>query len=172
MSGDPTFAEALQRVREVTLGAYAHQDLPFEKLVEELQPERSLSYNPLCQVMFVLQNAPSKGQSPIEISEDGLHVDTGAAKLDLTLYMMEAGQEMIGAMEYNTDLYDAASINRILTEFEILLGNIAANPNARLSELIDMQEQAERNQRAVKTRSFKDQSLQKLRNTKRKTISG
>src|SRR6202008_452397 len=135
LSGNPRFAELLARVRNVALGAYAHQDLPFEKLVEEFQPQRSLSYSPLFQVMFVLQNTP-----PMLRELDGLRlsssaVTNGTAKFDLMLTMREEAKGLKGSLEYSTDLFDAATIDRMMRHFERLLQGIAADPNQRISEL-------------------------------------
>jgi len=135
LSGNPTFRQLLGRVREVALGAYTHQDLPFEKLVEELQPERNLSHTPLFQVMFALQNVPRK---PLELpgltlSPMQLGIDT--AKFDLTLAMVEQDRELSCLFEYNTDLFDAATITRMGGHFKTLLEGIVANPGRRLSEL-------------------------------------
>src|SRR5262249_51951127 len=135
LSANPTFLELLHRVREVTLGAYAHQDLPFEKLVEELQPERDLSRTPLFQVMFNLQNAP---QPLLELS--GLHlepveIDHGVAKFDLTLFLTETGQGLKAEIEYNTDLFDESTIGRWLTHYHMLLEEIVINPGQRLSDM-------------------------------------
>ncbi|NBI31294.1 condensation domain-containing protein, partial [Chengkuizengella marina] len=114
LEGNPSFNELLERVREVTLGAYGHQDIPFEKLVEELQPERDQSRSPLFQVMFVLQNAP---EEKLELPGVQVHVEgvnTREAKFDLTLSMAESEQGLIGAMNYNTGLFDAATIARMV----------------------------------------------------------
>ena len=106
LSGNPTFRELLARVREVALGAYAHQDIPFEKLVEELHPERNLSYSPLFQVMFVLQNAPSTAWEFEGLTLRSFAVDSETAKFDLTLSMREEAGGLRGSLQYNTDLFD------------------------------------------------------------------
>ncbi|RKH11042.1 amino acid adenylation domain-containing protein [Corallococcus sp. CA053C] len=136
LSGDPTFRELLGRMREVTLGAYSHQDLPFEKLVEELQPSRKLSHNPLFQFMFVLQSAErhanpgaSGGGAP------PVNVTTGTAKFDLTLSVMETGRGAQALFEYNTDLFEAATIARLVEHFQRLLEAIIQEPDRRLSDL-------------------------------------
>src|SRR5713226_1548702 len=152
LSGDPTFRELLQRVRNVALGAYAHPDLPFEKLVEELHPARTPSHSPLVQVLFVLQNAPSSswalpGLSIAPIAAD--KVDTGTAKFDLTLQMEEGEGGLRVAVEYNTDLFEEATIGRLLGHFQTLLEGIVADPNRRLSEL-PLLTAAERHQLLVK----------------------
>lgn len=135
LSGNPSFRELLGRVREVCLGAYAHQDLPFEVLVEKLQPERSLSRNPLFQVMFALHNAavPTLKLSGLTLSS--LKVETGTTQLDLSLDMVETEQGLNASVEYNTDLFEAVTITRMLEHFQILLAGIVANPNQRLSDL-------------------------------------
>ena len=108
MSGDPSFKELLGRVREVTLGAYDHQDLPFERLVEELQPDRDMSYSPLFQAMFVLQNVSMEpGEFP-DLTMTPLKTDTHASMFDMSLYMQEREEGLAGTFEYNTDLFDGA----------------------------------------------------------------
>ncbi len=135
LAGDPAFAELLARARETTLGAYAHQDLPFEKLVEELAPRRDLSHSPLFQVMLVLQNAP---QRPIELPGlrlQPLEAETGTAKFDLSLVAREAGEGLAAWLEYDLDLFDPATAERIAGHFRTLLEGAAADPGRRLSEL-------------------------------------
>ncbi|MBD3562272.1 AMP-binding protein, partial [Planktothrix sp. FACHB-1355] len=135
LEGNPSFQELLKRVREVALGAYAHQNLPFEKLVDELQPQRDLSHTPLFQVMFVLQNAPT---TPLELpglTLKPLEINSKTAKFDLTLYVEEGDTGLIANLEYNTDLFDATTINRILGHYQRLLESIVANSHQRLSEL-------------------------------------
>ncbi|HEV2847140.1 MAG TPA: amino acid adenylation domain-containing protein, partial [Thermoanaerobaculia bacterium] len=135
LAGDPTFVETLARARETTLGAYAHQDLPFEKLVEELAPRRDLSHSPLFQVMLVLQNAP---QRPIELPGlriQPLEAETGTAKFDLSLVVREAGEGLAAWLEYDLDLFDPATAERIAGHLRTLLEGAAADPGRRLSEL-------------------------------------
>lgn len=143
LSGDPSFRELVTRVREITLNAYAHQDLPFEKLVEELQPERDLSRNPLFQVMFVLQNAPMSVQEVSGLTLRALDVDSGTSQFDIFLSISESPQGLTGFLEYNTDLFDTATINRFIGNFQTLLENIVAHPNQRISQipLVTAQEQ-------------------------------
>ena len=135
LSGNPSFRELLSRVREVALGAYAHQDLPFEKLVEELHPERSLSHTPLFQVLFVLQNAQMSAMELQGLTLSPLRVDSETAKFDLSLYMVDTEQGLIGTLEYNTDLFDATTITQMLGHLQTLLEGIVANPEQRLSHL-------------------------------------
>jgi amino acid adenylation domain-containing protein len=133
---NPTFRELLGRVREVTVGAYANQDLPFEKLVEELQPERDLSRNPLFQVVFQLVNVPTAKFSSDGSDETSLDVERGTSILDIVFHIWESEDDCLsGSLEYNTDLFDAATIRRLLVHFRNLLESIVAAPDARLSEL-------------------------------------
>ncbi|MCG8363542.1 MAG: amino acid adenylation domain-containing protein, partial [Pseudanabaenales cyanobacterium] len=143
---NPTFEELLNQVRRVALDAYAHQDLPFEKLVEELQPQRSLSYSPLFQVMFSLQNTPREelelpGLSLTRIS-DGESV---AARFDLTLFISESYSGLTGMWRYNTDLFEAATIDRISDHFQTLLTAVVSNPQQPVDQLPLLQA-AERHQ--------------------------
>jgi amino acid adenylation domain-containing protein len=134
LSGTDTFRELLRKVRQVMLGAFEHQDVPFEKLVEELQPDRNLSLNPLFQVMFVMQTERrSGGQQAGGNSQGPLSTDT--SKFDLSLYLTDTGQELQGLWEYNSDLFDEATIARMSGNFETLVEGIAANPDVRISRV-------------------------------------
>jgi amino acid adenylation domain-containing protein/non-ribosomal peptide synthase protein (TIGR01720 family) len=135
LSGNPTFRDLLTQVREVALGAYAHQDLPFEKLVEEIQPERNLSHNPLFQVMFVLQNAPMRQLELPGLKVEPLENNGTTAKFDLTLFIEDVEQGLIANFEYNTDLFDEVTISRLAANFEVLLTGIVAEPEQQLGQL-------------------------------------
>jgi aspartate racemase len=135
LSGDPTFCELLGRVREGALGTFTHQDLPFRKLVEELQPERSLHSTPLSQVMFILQNAPMPPLELLGMTLSHQEIFTETAMLDLTLEIWEKPEGLSCWFEYKTDLFDASTIARMAGHFERLLKSIVANPNRRLSRL-------------------------------------
>ncbi len=135
LAGNPTFRELLRRVRETALGAYAHQDLPFERMVEELQPERSLSHTPLFQVMFALQNHPKAGFNLPAVNIALLDRETDFSKFDLTLYMSENVNGLSCWLEYNSDLFAASTIERLLGHYEVLLKSVGADPDRRLSEL-------------------------------------
>ncbi|NJM19925.1 MAG: amino acid adenylation domain-containing protein [Richelia sp. SM1_7_0] len=135
LAGNPSFEELLKRVREVALGAYAHQDLPFELLVERLQPQRDLSHAPLFQVMFVLQNAPMSALELPGLTLTPLEGDNDTSKFDLTLYMTETESGLVGSLEYNTDLFEKNTIQRMVSHLQTLLSGIVANPQQRLSEL-------------------------------------
>jgi amino acid adenylation domain-containing protein len=140
LSSNPTFNELLGRVREITLEAYAHQDLPFEKLVEELQPERSLNHNPLFSVAFVLQNVPTLSGAMFDQQPPEAPVTVGAAKFDLSLALAETEREISGSFEYLTALFNGDTISRMIVHFQTLLASIVANPEARLSQLALMSE--------------------------------
>ncbi len=139
LSGNPSFRELLHRVREVSLEAYAHQDLPFEKLVEELKPDRDLSRSPLFQVVFIMNPPWTKGtsqdQSGLTIAPSSLQVQTGTSKFDLTLAMRDTGNGLSALFEYSTDLFDEATIVRMQGHLQTLLEGIVANPDQRLSAL-------------------------------------
>jgi amino acid adenylation domain-containing protein len=134
-SGNPSFRELLHRVRAVCLEAYAHQDLPFEKLVQELQPERDLGRNPLFQVLFVLQNIPVSVINFTGLTARRLEVDSGTAKFDLTLSLAEQDKKLIGYFEYSTDLFDHSTIERMVDHFEALLAGIVVDPDQPISTL-------------------------------------
>src|SRR5581483_5137822 len=128
LSGEPTFLELLQQVRSITLEAYAHQDLPFEYLIEALQPERNLSYTPLFQVSFVLQNAPTQSLQLPGITLHPLETVTHTAKNDLALYMYEDADKLYAAIEYNTDLFKVATIANMAQHLQTLLHEIVDDP--------------------------------------------
>ncbi|WP_442941967.1 amino acid adenylation domain-containing protein [Nostoc sp.] len=135
VSGNPSFWELLQRVRQVAMEAYSHQDAPFEQVVEALQPERNLSYSPLFQVMFVLLNTPPGKLELPGLSSTPLQIENPTAKFDLTLLMTESEQGLSGSLEYNSDLFEQATITRMVGHFVTLLSGIVANPEERISQL-------------------------------------
>lgn len=135
LSGDPGFVDLLGRVRETALGAYAHQDLPFEQLVEALQPERDLSHTPLFQVMFMLQNTPRSNVELKGLTVEPLATESRTARFDLTVEMNEGLEGLSGTIEYNTDLFEAATIERMARHFHNLLEGIVADPEQTLSQL-------------------------------------
>lgn len=135
LSGDPSFRSILRRVRTVCIGAYAHQDLPFEKLVEVLQLERDLSRTPLFQILLVLQNMPETTLQFSHLLFHALEIDTRTAKFDLALFIGDVPQGLDIEVEYNTDLFDASTITRMLTHLGVLLKAVAAHPDLPLSQL-------------------------------------
>ncbi|MFG6106070.1 amino acid adenylation domain-containing protein [Leptothoe sp. EHU-05/26/07-4] len=132
---NPTFAELLNQVRQTSLDAYAHQDVPFEQLVEALQPERSLSYTPIFQVMFALQNAPMATLELPEVSFNWLPLENARAPFDLFLSMEETETGLRGYWEYNRDLFEAATIRRAIGHFQTLLAALVAKPQMGVDEL-------------------------------------
>lgn len=135
LSGNPTFRELVGRVREVSLGAYAHQDLPFEKIVEELHPQRDLSHTPVFQVMFSLQNTPADTPALPELTIKAMEVDTGSSKFDLSLDLQEAAHGLLGWFEYSTDLFSSEYIARMTGHFITLLEAIAQNADQNIGSL-------------------------------------
>jgi amino acid adenylation domain-containing protein len=135
LSEDPTFREALRRVRDVTLAAYAHQDIPFEKIVEELQPERSLSRMPLFQAMLILQNFPQPELELPGLTIHPLTIDRGTAQFDLTMIILEGGDELVVTVEYNSDVFEPATVASMLDAFRALLEDAVSHPDRRLSWL-------------------------------------
>ncbi|MFB2976515.1 amino acid adenylation domain-containing protein [Microseira sp. BLCC-F43] len=163
LGGNPTFRELLGRVREVTLGAYAHQDLPFEKLVEAFNPKRDLSRTPLFQVKLVLQNAPIP---PIEFSGITLQpqeIESGMTKFDLTLFISETEQGLMAVLEYDADLFNASTINGMLVHFERLFSSIVAQPNSRINDLVEILAQADKQQLLGEEKELAEVSLQKFK---------
>ncbi|WP_293138435.1 non-ribosomal peptide synthetase [Okeania sp. SIO3I5] len=163
---NPNFTDLLHQIRQTSLDAYAHQDIPFEQLVETLKPERSLSYTPIIQVMFALQNAPMKPLELPEVSFNWLQIESAKAKFDLTLSMEETEAGLIGYWEYNRDLFEPGTIRRAIGHFKILLQAIATHPKTRVGELPLLTE-AERHQLLVewndtKTAYFQNQCIHQL----------
>jgi amino acid adenylation domain-containing protein len=154
LSADPSFRDLLAQVRETTLGAYAHQDLPFEKLVEELAVERSMSYTPIFQVMFALQNAPTGAMEIPGVRMAPRDVDRGTAKFDLTLNLEDAGEAMAGAFEYASDLFDRATVGRMAGHYARLLRALVDDPDARVSTARLLTEDEE----ALVVRGFNDRT--------------
>jgi non-ribosomal peptide synthetase component F len=169
LSGDPTFADLLSRVREAALGAYAHQDLPFDKLVEELQPERSLSHNPLVQVLFVQQNTPRAAESlpGLEIAQYPLRVQS---KFDMAVFVTETGLETSVFWLYNPDLFDATTVERMAGLYQLALEKATSDPMLRISQLLEAMMDADQKQRATQHKAFQEVGKQKLKSTKRKVV--
>jgi acyl carrier protein len=170
LAGDPTFRELMCRVREVALGAYTHQDVPFEKLVEELRPERSLGHNPLVQVLFVQQTRPVEFSMPgIDLSVFRLELPS---KFDLAVFVRETGTGVMHNWVYNPDLFDTTTIARMAELYQIVLAKATATPEIRLSGIMQALAETERQQRAAEHQQFQEASLQKLKSIKRKAITG
>jgi non-ribosomal peptide synthetase component F len=136
LSREQSFRELLKQVREVTLGAYAHQDVPFEKLVEELRPERSLNHSPLFQVTLTLQNTPVTAEVKLdELRLQGVEADGKTSKFDLSLLVEELPEGVVAMVNYNSDLFEAATMERLLGHLRVLLQAAVEQPEKRLKEL-------------------------------------
>ena len=135
LSGTPTFRQLLGRARETALAAWLHQDVPFEKLVEELAPERSLAHAPLFQVVLVLQNASVASLEVENLRLRSVDVDAATAKFDLTVNLSEHDGGLIGVVEHATDLFDATTVDRLFAGFERLLAAAVAGPDLPAAEL-------------------------------------
>jgi amino acid adenylation domain-containing protein len=135
LSRDPSFRELLARVRRTSLDAFSHQDLPFEKLVEDLHPERVPGYSPLFQVMLVLQNAPAPPRVVGDLTLERLEIDIGVSHFDLTLVIREGLEGLTAEMEYRSELFEAGTVDRMLSHFQVLLEAVVADPDLRLHEL-------------------------------------
>ncbi|ACK67643.1 amino acid adenylation domain protein [Rippkaea orientalis PCC 8801] len=135
LQDNPTVEELLTQVKKSCLEAYSHQDVPFEKLVEELKPERNMSYSPMFQVMFVLQNTPSQELSLPGLTLSSVEIEYNIAKFDLTLSMSETDNGLAGDWEYNTDLFERETIERMIGNFQVLLEEIVSNPQEKIGKL-------------------------------------
>src|SRR5208283_5895118 len=135
IAGNPSVRELITRVKEVTLDANAHQDIPFEEVVEHLQPERSLSYNPIFQVAFGLQNAPRKVFEASGLRVERAPVHQATSILDMHWFAFEMDEGLVLRVEYDTDLFSAATVDRAVGHFQKLLEAFAAHPAGRIAEL-------------------------------------
>lgn len=183
LKGNPSFRELLRRVREVTLGAYAHQDVPLGKLVKELQAKRDLSRSPLFQVEFTLltpdHNPAVYGYGLSSTVMETLDlpgltvtpwdVEGGVARFDVAVFLWDLPEGLGGAVEYSRDLFEPATIARLVDRFETLLRWVVAEPDARLSGLVQRLREAERQHHISQEKSYKETVHQKLKSTKRRT---
>ena len=144
LSGAPEFRELLARVKEVTLGAYGNQDVPFERLVEVLSPQRSLNRTPLFQVMFALQNSPLPQMEFGEARLEPINVSSGTSKFDITMSLEETGGTIEGYLEYSTELFEHQTIQRMIGHYKVLLENLLADDQSRI-DYLPLLTEAERN---------------------------
>ena len=161
LSGNPTFRELLGRVREVALGAYTHQEMPFDKLVQELQPERSLSHNPVVQALFVMQNLPPKERNLMGLALSPFELPITRSKFDLAVFVVDRPEELITYWLYSTDLFDAATIRKMARHFEALLTNAVADPDMRIGSIQYLSEEELQEQESGKKQK-KQSQLKKL----------
>ncbi len=168
LSGDPSFRELLSRVREVALGAYAHQSLPFDKLVEELAPARDLSRNPLFQAAFSFDSSmPEEFKLP-QLDIKVVEVEGRPTRFDLVVALRDTAEGLAGAIQYNSDLFNASRITRMRDHFAMLLEQAATNPDAKLSELIAKLAEADKQHHDQQIRGFKQARARMLKNLKSK----
>ena len=135
LSGNPTFRELVRRMRAVALEAYAHQDMPFEQLVEQMQPERTMSSNPLFQVTFQMENTPKEDLPLPGLVLSPVEVERVTTQFDLSFDVMENDEGLVVIAEYSTDLFNKATISSMLRQWQVLLEGVVANPEARLDQL-------------------------------------
>ena len=143
LDGNPSFIQAVERVGQTLLEAFKHQEMPFEKIVDALRPERNLSYTPLFQIMFSYQEAPTESQQIGGLSFEPMEIDTGSAKFDLTLSVTHSGNHLHSMLEYNTDLYDGDTIERFIDHFNNLLNTILRAPDSPI-DFVDFLGKSER----------------------------
>ena len=171
IDGDLSFRQWLQRVRDEAVNAYAHQDIPFEKLVDELQPERNLSQTPLYQVWFYLQDDPVTTVSFPGLTLETIEIDLGTAKHDLKLGMWKSPQGLRGSLEYSTDLFESATMVRLARGYEDLLAEIANNPEQSIKDLVQHLQQRQQQQMLEQKQTLLSAQRQKLRGTRRQTFT-
>jgi acyl carrier protein len=169
VNGELSSRELLGRVREVCLGAYGHQEVPFEKLVEELRPERSLSHTPLFQVAFGLDNAPRETLELPGLKLSGMGLEDEVVRFDLTLWMREDAGELSGQWTYRSELFDPQRVERMSRQYERLLQSMVANPEAQI-ETLEMFSEAEKEQEAIDLMLQEELVSEKILMTTRKPI--
>ncbi|HVR99854.1 MAG TPA: condensation domain-containing protein, partial [Thermoanaerobaculia bacterium] len=167
LAGDPTLRELLRRARETALEAYAHQDLPFDHIVETLRVERSLGRSPVFQVKLVLQNAPRGNLDLPSLTFKALRSNAETAQLDLHWSFVEGGEDLWLMLTYSTDLYDEPLIEGLLDQYEVWLHAFAERPEARLGDVIAELVQAEQDRLADRGLELKSKNLGKLRSRRR-----
>jgi non-ribosomal peptide synthetase component F len=157
-------------MRDIALGAFNHQDVPFEKLLEELQPVRTLSHNPLFQVWFVLQNAQAERATFVELTTELLNVESEATRHDLQLTLWETADGFEGAFNYSTDLFEPESIALLEKQFLALMDKISAHPESRLSDLRVLLASVANDYREELSAQLADSSRRKFKSVKRKGV--
>jgi len=167
---DLSFRKILSQVREHALGAFAHEDVPFEKLVDELGVPRSLEVNPLFQVWFVLQNALVERQEWQDLEAESINIESHVTRHDLQLSLWEAPSGLEGAFTYGTDLFEAKSIRRIAAQFNALLVSVSARPDIKLSETRSVVKEAGRAFEQQQAEQLEDTSRERLRSVKRRAV--
>jgi len=170
LSENPTFRELLQRVRKVSLGAYAHQDLPFGKLVEELKPERKAGQTPLFQVLFVLQNTPLPEFQTSDLEIGGIAINDQTSKFNLGFFLGERDGALLGTWRYRSELFNQQTIEDMSARFTALLNSILANPDTRLKQL-NLQTSAEKEQKMKQQQKRKASGFKSFKKIKPKAVN-
>src|SRR5262249_32672946 len=168
LSGDLTFQEMLGQVRKTCLEAYLHQDLPFDRLVEVLNPLRDLGRNPLFQVMFGFHNAPPPVLNLYGLMLESLNVKNAHAMFELSLYMIETPQGLAGTWTYHTDLFKPSTVCRMSDDYERLLDQIVSDPAIKLKKMIAFLTAINEDRREKQQQKFIEARRQKLGNARRK----
>ena len=171
LSGEPAFVELLARVRDVSLGAFAHQDLPFDLLVKALKPKRDLSHTPLFQVLFVVQNAPMPSLQLPDFSLSVIEADNGTTKFDLSLFVTESAEGLRMIWKYSADLFYPETIKRMAENFQKLLEYAVADPGRTVSMLAEQLNDSEKQQQLLSKQVRRQSKLRKLGSIKRKAIN-
>lgn len=168
LGGDPSFRAILQRVRKVALGAYVHQDFPFDRLLMELNPERDLSRTPLCQVKLVLQNTPPQEAILPDLKVEQIEFERNIAKFDLLFNMLERDDGLFGWLQYRTDLFSTKTIKRFLRLFELVLEQAATLSDVRLSEIGRLLKEVDVQEQEQYEKELKQKNMQKIGQARRK----
>jgi non-ribosomal peptide synthetase component F len=171
MSGDPGFMELLARARKMVLDAFLYQEVPFEKVVEKLRPERKEKHSPFHQVLFTLVAKQDKPPVFSDIRIEEVPLATETAKFDLTLSVIDRGETLIALLDYNAGLFKTSTIERMLRQYETLLGLVAGNPNIHLSELLRLLRDADKEEQRKIAGAFKKSDLDRIRGMRSKTIA-
>ncbi len=170
LSQNPTFRELLQRVRQVALKAYAHQDLPFSKLVEELKPERKAGQTPLFEVLFVLQNTPLPKFKTSDLQLGAIAINDQTSKFNLGFFVAERESGLLGTWRYRSELFNSSTIEQMSMRFTALLNSVIANPNTRLKQL-DFQTPAEKDQKMKQQQKSNPIRIKSLKTIKPKLVN-
>jgi amino acid adenylation domain-containing protein len=171
-SDNPDFSEILQQVRDTAIGAFTNQDVPFEKLVEKLQPARTLSHNPLFQVWFVLQNPEAEQQEFTGLTTESLNIGHNFIRHDLQLTLWETADGLQGFLSYSSELFEPESISQIAKQIEALLATITAQPATRLGTLRALLATVAGEYREELSKEHEESSHRKLKSVKRRTVAG
>jgi hypothetical protein len=171
LTGDPSFVELLARVREVALGAYANQDVPFERVVEVLKPERSLSRQPLFQVKIDLQNAPVSSLHLPGFTLRSLGMEITTTHTDITLSLLDSEEQMTGFLQYSTDIFNEATMRNLIHDFKFLMETVAARSEIKLGELSEAVASEKLKQRAAQEQEYSNSARQKLMSKRRRATT-